>query len=279
MIDKKDIKILKNIILNEKEIDICKKISKNTLNTWQSRSFEDILKDTILGKIAEKALITDFSKNNIFFDSYDNFRDDNFKNHNGIDMIISLNQDSLDKSKKIILSNLNEDDKFKILDDLNTKIIEIKSTRVSQRFYSDDSINLENFLKDDFLEYPSYLRKGNINNENEYFDFIINAKYNNIPKELAIDFIKKDQEKKMSDYYFRIYVDQDKNDIYKGNAYIIGVCHKSNFIKNFKIKKMIQSGKSENPIYLYYPLKAGYTMDVFYKKMNQKKLENKNTLN
>lgn len=279
MIDKKDIKILKNIILNDKEIEICKKISENTLNTWQSRNFDEILKDTILGKIAEKALINEFIKNNMFFDSYDNFRNDNFKKHNGIDMIVALNQNSLDKSKKIILSNLNEEDKLKYLMNFNTKIIEIKSTRISKRFFLNNSINLDYFLKDDFLEYPSHLRKGNINNENEYFNLIINSKYNNIPKELAIDFIKKDQEKKMSDYYFRIYVDQDKENIYKGNAYIIGVCHKSNFINNFKIKKMVQSGKSENPIYLYYPLKNGYTLDMFYKKINQKKIENKNTLN
>lgn len=88
-----DIICIKDIKLSEKEIKICQKINDFTNNTWQpNRSTSDKLHDTVLGKIAEKALKIYFTQNNmvnlipcVLF--YDDFRNDDFKKHNSIDLI------------------------------------------------------------------------------------------------------------------------------------------------------------------------------------------------
>lgn len=283
MILKEDIKIIKNVFLNEDEILNCEKIANNTFNTWQKRSKDLILKDTVLGKISEKALYLDFEKENLFsFDMYDKFRVDDFKKHNDIDLILNLSEKNLEEAKRLIIlntynSSFNKKDINKIMEKTGTKVIEIKSTRITDRLFDNGNILFDKMLKDDFLEYPFHLRKGNISTTKEYISFVVNKEKNNY--KLLNDFqvfekIKEEQLNEMSDYYVRTYVKQDDFNIYKADVYIVGICHKLNFIQNFNIKKMVQKNKSENSIYLSLPLNKGYSIDNFYKTI----LKNKNNI-
>lgn len=110
--------IINKIILEEKDLVICQNIANNTLNTWQTnRKKEDILKDTVLGKLAEKSLknylINSNNKNNYAF--YDDFRNDDFKNHNIIDFLFSNDINKLNNCIEYIKKNYRTNNDKKII--------------------------------------------------------------------------------------------------------------------------------------------------------------------
>lgn len=144
MITSQDIILYKNIFCPADLLERIKIIATNTQNTWQqNRALDDIIKDTIIGKIAKYSL-----KKHIFAHSafiildYDDFRVDNYKKHALFDCIIcdkqntnlqlaieAINIDAINNKNgamnsatKILLKNF----------DIFT--IEIKSTRITNRY-------------------------------------------------------------------------------------------------------------------------------------------------
>lgn len=85
------------------------------------------------------------------------------------------------------------------------------------------------------------------------------------------------EENNLVDWYFRVYIKEDLNDISKCEAYIIGAIPGVDFIKHFNIKKMIQNNKSESAIYLSVPLSNGVSIKEF-KSKNIPQLNFKNHL-
>ncbi len=100
MIDENDIEKV-FVELTEQDLEICKFLSNNTLNTWQgNRTKEEKFKDICLGKFAEKALKDFFNNNkdnNFFYEFYDDFREDGFKLHNDVDFIFSKSDTNIKK--------------------------------------------------------------------------------------------------------------------------------------------------------------------------------------
>lgn len=274
MILKSDIIQLKNIELNSNELEICRKISENTTNTWQTnRSFEEKLKDTCLGKLAEKSfklfLTQNLSNFSQHFAFYDDFRNDNFTHHNSIDLLFSSNIENLTKAKKYIQNYMNYSN-AKFSDDIKIKfqnnhvnICEIKSTRISNRLIDENNnINFDKLLNDDFLTYPKLTRKSTISKSSEYLDFF--SKKLNLTKEQLIS----EEEKNLLHWYFRVYI-HEKNEIGKADVYLIGVIPGIDFINNLHIKKMSKENKSEAALYLSVPLKNGYSLNYFIEEFSQ----------
>ncbi len=285
MITPEDI-IIKDVQLTDDEIECCKKIANNTSNTWQKdRDNNEKLLNTIMGKMAEKSLkeylnsLSDlqvcFCKNKIvgteLFAFYDDFRNDNFKYHNSIDLIFSYNTGLLFLSIKRIREEYQKNthtyfslpSEFKEnLNKNNVSICEIKSTKITSRHKENGKIDLEKILDDDFLEYPKHTRcSDTIHNLSDYFDYVTKVKninYEDITSLLA------DELKEMNDIYFRIYIDFSKDDYSKGKAYIIGMITKEDFKNSACIKKMPQRNKSEKAIYLASKLSNGIPVSKYF---------------
>lgn len=291
------------VVLNKKEIDLIAKIVEKTENTWQSlRTLEQKFEDTVVGKLAEKALknfielenknivlpnlglLTTEEYNNLNLNQYsiafyDDFRQDDFSQHNDIDLIISPNNPLLLLTMQRIIeeSKLNSKKFFslsnnlkKSLKDNNVLIGEVKATRITERHLVDNEINFEKIFKDDFLEYPLFLRKtNNINfNEIDYFSYV---KENFYKSDQSFDMNKLIELEKahLKDFYIRIYVDKiqkvNDNEI-KTTCFIVSAITNKNFIKNnLNLKKMPQKNKSENALYLFTPLSQGTRLKNFLK--------------
>ena len=270
MINENNVLKIENLTLTEEEIKICKLISSHTNNTWQiNRSEEEKLRDTCLGKFAEKALKEYFSYDsfnnfNPFIAFYDDFRIDQFKYHNSIDFIFSDNLQMLLSAQRYIQENLSHSNsKLSSIDKEKFKkgkvhIGEIKATRITNRFLKNENVDINLILKDDFLTYPFFKRSSStIFNNQDYFNEII--KKNN---QMNIESILKQEENNLTDWYFRIYIKETK-EINSCEAYIIGAIPGIDFISNFNIKKMLQKGKSESSLYLSVPLKNGISIEEF----------------
>lgn len=246
-----------------------KYIAQKTFNTWQSgRTFDQELNDTIVGKIAEKAIKEYFYQQckdnfNPYIAFYDDFREDNFNNHNEIDFIFSKSIDQLLNAQAYIQKHLTnsklKSHKSKFINN-DVFICEIKSTRIpakSDRLKTNGSIDIDKILDDDFLSYPFFKRTSStINNKDDYIREISGE------LKLSEQEIMNIEEHNLIDWYFRVYIDTCDD---KYTAYIIGALPKDEFIKNFNIKKMYQINKSENAIYLSTPLRNGVSIKDFMK--------------
>ena len=286
--------------LTEEDVNVVKNIVEKTSNTWQgNRTSEEKFLDGLYGKIAERSLKNflikeygndfclpnlnlskdlndiDINKSNIAF--YDDFRQDNFNQHNDIDLIIAPNNSLLLLSINRIIeeSNARKTDKYFSLSDnlkeklrLNNILIgEVKSTRITERHKTNNIINEEKILSDDFLDYPKFLRSTNeINfNEEDYFSYV-KTKYPNMSYQELLE----EEKLHLKDFYIRIYVDEIKynneSSKYSGDCYIVSAITNKNFIKDkLNIKKMPKFNKSENALYLSTPLKNGIDIKQFLK--------------
>lgn len=275
MITNSDVVVIENLLLSEYDLEVCKKIAANTSNTWQKdRSEEDKLRDTCLGKFAEKALKQYFSDGchnglNPYIAFYDDFRVDDFKYHNSIDFIFSTQIHHLLNAQGYIQRNLSSP-KAKIsqihrntFSNGKVNIGEIKATRIPndqrQRLRTNGLPDITKILKDDFLAYPSHTRNSStIHTKQDYFDecFRMDGK--------SKDEVLKIEESNLMDWYFRVYIDE-KTEIGQCDAYIIGALPKLDFVNNFHIKKMPQKNKSESAIYLAVPFSQGMPISEFRK--------------
>lgn len=133
-----------------------------------------------------------------------------------------------------------------MISDLGIKIVEIKSTRVTQRHknYRGDIV-FEKILMDDFLTYPKYLR----NSE----DITTKEKYYSYCKMKNSNYDLKEELSNMSDIYIRVYMDDNQK-----KGFIIGYIDKYTFFNNMQLKKMEKFRKSERALYWAVNLKKGF---------------------
>ena len=267
MIGENDIIKVKNVNSYASNKAYLKTIVDTTFNTWQKdRDSFTKKSDTKLGKLAENIIEMYIKKNlsNVFYLSYDDFRNNNYKKHAPFDGIV-VNKAVGGKVLKSFIDRINIEitkDKFgKISDKLKQElhnsgifIVEIKSTRINpKRHYQNGEISYTQLLEDDFLEYPKYLRVdkfGTINNWNDYLNFCY--RYREISRNCDLRCMKSIEESNMRHLYIRIYIDEGKN-----TAYIIGSIWKTAFIQTAVIKKMIKRDKSEYALYLASNLRNG----------------------
>lgn len=276
MIKNSDVIVVKNLSLSEYDLDVCRKISANTSNTWQrNRTEEDKLKDTCLGKFAEKALKQYFSDDchdglNPYIAFYDDFRVDLFKHHNSIDFIFSTQIHHLLNAQRYIQKELSSQyveitqEHRRRFREGKVNIGEIKATRIpndeKQRLRTNGLPDITKILGDDFLAYPSFTRSSSmIHTKKDYFNEVFAR------NELSPTDILKAEKDNLMDWYFRVYIDE-KEDIGHCDAYIVGALPKMDFVNNFHIKKMSQKNKSESAIYLAVPFSNGMPISDFKSK-------------
>lgn len=275
MINNSDIKIINDIEDYRTTGKNIKTIIENTVNTWQEKRTDDSKQDdTKLGKLAEDVFASYIKQNmeHITYLSYDDIRTNNFKKHAPLDGLLfnnkSINISALKEIIEKINSEITAGDKWgKISDELKLKcykehifITEIKSTRVGNRHKNyDSSINLDALLKDDFLEYPKYLRKDaydSIHSYKEYVNFCKKYRGFICKSDDCVSDIQKEELLNMRHLYIRIYIDESNL-----TAYLIGCISNKTFINNSVIKKMPQKEKSELALYIATPLINGVNID------------------
>ena len=250
---------LNNLHLNEV---VSEKISLNTVNTWQSdRSKSAKSRDTSLGKVAESVIENEIEKfENVQYLPYDDFRQNNFKKHAPFDGLL-CSKDFDKTTLEIFLSRINNEISSntygKISEQLKSDLekasiftVEIKSTRITSRHRKPAGTQeniIANILKDDFLEYPKYMRTdklGTITSLEKYFEYV-KKKYFANEERFSISDLRLIERNNMRVFYIRIYVDEEAK-----ICYIPGFTTKKNFSKSFNVKHMPQINKSEKAIYL-----------------------------
>jgi len=275
VINNSDIKIIDDIENYRTTGKNIKTIIENTVNTWQEkRTNSSKQNDTKLGKLAEDVFASYIKQNmeHITYLSYDDIRTNNFKKHAPFDGLLFnnkiINISSLKKIIEEINSEITAGDKWgKISDELKLKCYkehifttEIKSTRVAKRHKNNDgSVIFDALLKDDFLEYPKYLRKDaydSIHNYEEYANFCKKYRGFICKSDDCVSDIQKEELLNMRHLYIRIYIDESNL-----TAYLIGCISNKTFINNSVIKKMPQKEKSELALYIATPLTNGVNID------------------
>lgn len=277
MITIQNVKIIKDIDNYIFDNNI-KTIIDNTVETWQpKRSSVMKTNDTKFGKLAEE-VVTGYIKLNILnisYLSYDNFRTNNFKKHAPFDGLIFSNEIDINILKALTIEinqEITADEFGKISDKLKSKclknkvfLVEIKSTRVTNRHKnSDGNVIIETILKDDFLEYPKFIRvdiNNDINSFSDYINFVKKNKGFKCAKEYSCEEdIKLEEKMNMRHIYIRVYIDEITK-----IAYIIGCISMKNFANTMILKKMKQFNKSELALYLSTPLKNGVDINSLLK--------------
>ena len=269
-----DIKIIQKIssLLISDNVDL---LSDNTVETWQKdRTKESKKSDTKNGKLAEDILENYIQKNleNISYVSYDLFRADNFEKHAPFDGLV------FNKDRKSLLSpfidkinlEIQKNNFGKISDKLKKEllenhiyIVEVKSTRVTDRFKKDNNIVLDKFLYDDFLEYPRYLRTDkddSIHNWKDYYEFSKKNRGYTCDENNLLSELKENEIKSMRHIYIRVYIDEKED-----TGYVIGCIGHKQFMKNGNLKKMKKFNKSEKALYLASNMKNGSSIDMLNK--------------
>ena len=257
MISKENIICLDYIYKDETEK--INEIVSHTVNTWQQdRTYNVKKNDTSIGKKAEDIIEYYVKKNinDLLYISYDDFRNDNFEKHAPFDGLLlskNFNKEELFRIIQLINEDIKNGQYGKLhyttkqeIIKYNIKIVEIKSTRITDRHKNNNTIIFEVILEDDFLTYPKYLRID---------------KYGSLTEEKYYEYCKRKNNKyfineelyNMSDIYIRIYMDEQNS-----KGYIIGWIDTNTFFKMKKMKKMPKPGKSEKAVYWATNLKNGY---------------------
>lgn len=281
MISKNDI-IKFNLSTNEEnlESDVLDKIVLNTSNTWQEyRTDKEKKSDSSLGKTAEKVFeyFVNIEKNQYFYVPYDDFRVDNYKNHapfDGLYIDKKTTPEIINKFKKEI-GKIFSNNKYgklhnlkKIRSDLihnGIFIVEVKSTRLTEKYKTDGNINFEVVKNHDFLTYPIHLRTTSQSNFNEQ-DYY---KYCQETKKIELDNINKDEKDNTADLLIRVYIDEKKN-----VAYLMGYIKNTEFQIKKIMKKMIKDKKSEKAIYWCVPILEGQPILNLIKEYPNKSFKN-----
>ena len=250
---------------------VLSKIVNHTLNTWQKdRSLQDKISDTKLGKLAENCVIEclkEYGINNYY--SYDTFRKDNYNLHAPIDGV--LIPDNPEKIFSIINDSVKNDGvklsaKSRIaIRNLGARTVEIKATRIAQKYkdkvsfisYKDnDSIKrLIDYLNSlDYINYPFYKRYGYMTYD-YYCVFVahkLNIKDDRPDLESVVRQIEIDNS---PDVFIRVFIDEDVK-----LAFIMGCIGVEEFFSPPVLKKLVQYGKSEVPLYFVKKIELGSSL-------------------
>ncbi|EGK8008148.1 hypothetical protein IO405_000530 [Campylobacter lari] len=267
MIDSSHIYICNNIQLPKNMLDIVDIIANHTCNTWQSnRPLEVIKKDTMIGKVAEFCLTNLIDEKSLYqIIDYDVFRTDNYNKHAPLDFLIFHKDNEYINEAIGMINNDVINNRFGVLEQetkdflKKNKIytLEIKSTRVTNRHKTNNVIDKEKILNDDFLAYPCFYRKVNsnilINSWEDYLKLCIEN--NKISTNTTLEQLQSIELKNMYDFYARVYVEELEYNRY--NVFVIGYTDSVNFIQKSTIKRMTQFGKSEQALYIAMGLKNG----------------------
>jgi len=257
----------RDLIVNNN--DSTEKIAANTVNTWQpNRSEKDKMADTSLGKIAEIIFEKYINQFSIVYLSYDDFRKNNFEKHAPFDGLLFSNK-KLENDIKNYTDIINEEvalsDYGKVSIGLLSTLtknklytVEVKSTRITERHKKNGEVDLAIIKRDDFLTYPSAIRKSyKYYNLSSYADLLIQNGKINIPYGADKVSIARQYEKQfMTDFYIRVYIDENVK-----TGFIMGFITKDIFIENAVLKRMYQKNKSELPLYLATPISNGKSVD------------------
>lgn len=249
--------------------DTTKKITANTVNTWQpNRSEKDKMADTSLGKIAESIFEKYINLFSIVYLSYDDFRENNFEKHAPFDGLLFSN-DKLENEIKTFTNKINEEVSLSdfgkvtigllsILTKNKVYTVEVKSTRITERHKRNGEVDLAIIKRDDFLTYPSAIRKSYKDYSlSSYADLLIQNGKIHVPSgEDKVSVVRKYEKQFMTDFYVRVYIDEKEN-----KGYIMGFITKELFIKKAVLKRMYQKNKSELPLYLATPISNGESVD------------------
>ncbi|MBR6894925.1 MAG: hypothetical protein L0F95_02830 [Lactococcus sp.] len=256
-------------------------IAHHTQNTWQeNRSFEEILDNTVQGKVVEEMFENYIEAKNsgIKYMSYDVFRDDNYSKHAPFDgFLYDTRSPFLDEGIVRVTEDVNKhnygklkDETFAWLTSHHVYTVEIKSSKIPHKDYPHQK-NLDfnsweyqkgivnNLRKRDFFVYPKYNRK----NGRSIHDF---SDYINYVQQLNItfkgDFITGllDEERiGKCDIYTRIFVDRKHSDHLI--AYMLGYVLKDSFFEKPHIINM-PGKKSGNAVYFAFPISKAHHIDT-----------------
>lgn len=261
---------------------VAARIANNTAQTWQqNRGQRETLANTIQGKIAEELFQLYLAQNHrgINLMSYDEIRNDGFMKHAPFDFLSwsgelniantvnSIRNDITASSDRFVRLSANSRN---LCHRENVKIIEIKSTKITDRhkrqcsFFQGDYNDHEKvtnlsrvILNDDFLAYPHFCRSTAKNDfsVNDYIN-LLQSKRINVNNEEEMRSFEITQQ--LADVFVRVYVDEAEH-----AGLLIGWTDKKNFYQNAVIKKMPQYGKSELALYFAASLRTGYILDCF----------------
>lgn len=262
-------------------------IAKHTHNTWQkNRLYEEILEDTVQGKIIEEMFEDFISSINrgISYISYDDFRKDDFEKHAPIDgLIFRDGNNNVESCISRIVKDVEGNSFGKITEETRDFLrsqsiftIEIKSSRIPDKDYPDTTKKfndwktqeeiISNLRKRDFLVYPKYTRNlgRDIHNFEQYLSFVksSNSEFNAMSKDLFVNVLLTEEMKDKCDIYTRIFVDKAHTD--NIIAYMLGYTLRECFFYEPRIINMPRLGKSENALYYVYPIaECNQVLDIF----------------
>lgn len=243
-------------------------ISRNTVNTWQpNRSEKEKMADTSLGKIAESIFEKYITRFSLQYLSYDDFRENNFEKHAPFDGLLFSNkkENEIKFFTNRINKEVSESDYGKVsvelLSDLTRNqiyTIEVKSTRINDRHKRNGKVDLATIKRDDFLTYPSAIRKSIKDYTfSGYADLLVQTGKISVPSgSEKVNIARKYEKQFMMDFYVRVYIDEQTK-----TGYIMGFISKNQFIKNAVLKRMFKKNKSELPLYLATPISYGKSID------------------
>ncbi len=248
-----------------------------TANTWQpERTQAEINSNTSQGKRAENAFEAYASQFlNFEYVTYDRIRTDEYKKSAPFDGLLyrkaagkeeilagyvtRIQSEIAGNGYGHISSALRADMER---DEIYT--VEIKSTAVNEKKRTDSAGDLEKLLElinqDDYLAYPLYCRTSeDIDTFEKYCNFVYNCRETfgcARGKEFVNKLLKKEYDN-MSMIQVRIYVDDKR-------FYIMGYTLKNDILRNHRIKKMVQPGKSELAVYYYQKIKDGHACNNLF---------------
>lgn len=284
------IMFIKKDRLDKKINDDVDKLVDNTANTWQkNRTREEMIHDTLQGKIAED-MFADFIKfyqiqQSILYLSYDDFRHDNFKKHAPIDGILYLVGNSWLNHGIARINNDVQNNKFGKISAatrvfLKSKAlytVEVKSSRIPDRDYNEIDMNefrkehqqeqlIQKLRQRDLFVYPEFTRTlgEKVHNFDEYCKYVRenNNEFSRLSEEeLRCKIIDKELETKC-DVYTRIFMDLGNTDSVIG--YLTGYTIGTDFFIDPRIINMSRKNKSENALYYIFPIKSCRNLlDIF----------------
>ena len=272
-------------VLENKNNKINNKLTKNTVNTWQSdRTEKEKLENTKQGKWAEKALELYIKEYDDFvYIPYDNFRKDNMEYHAPTDGLLynkymvskeivesfiqKINNEMLNTSSGkygFLSKKLREEMK-----NTGVYMVEVKSTQLWPSILTLDEKGAIAQIKknDDYIIYPKFLKSTNeIENFVDYCNWVKeNDKYMSkySGEELFQKIIEAEKENSRSDIQIRVYTDSTRNKVY-----LIGYVLKNNIIEKRNIKrfksKIKKKDTSKNALYYALPIREGRGLNLLF---------------
>lgn len=269
--------------IEELKLEQIDQIVSHTHNTWQpNRPIEEIRKNTIQGKCAEFVVEKYLKENSGYrYESYDDFRIDDFEKHAPFDGIIysaSIGTEVLRQAKSLInydvIDSYGDTGTITVetrnkLEDNGIFTVEIKSSLLQDpRDYRTmehknslertdaDYTELCEYIKGfyDYFVYPNFCR--NSMKINSFYDYVVYYRMKHqqtTNTETYLFRLIKTEFDNACNIYTRVFIDMLSNEIL-----IPGYVTKSRFFEEPRIRKM-KSDKSKNAVYYMYHMRDGNT--------------------